>query len=191
MGGDETVADGTSESPSSSEAGIQFYALYLTRFAEGFGFTTLLTLLPAYIDTLQPQDCRLLGLTVSAGLIIGLYTTGFTLTQTVAVVPLARVGDRFDKRTVLLVVIGFGAGVYALFPLVDSSVSFIAVRAVQGVAVTGAGLMTLALVGQLATVNARAERIGRANAASFLRRFSAHCSSGGCSTCPCSPRSLA
>jgi len=168
VGGDETVADETSKSPSNSEAGIQFYALYLARFAEGFGFITLLTLLPAYINTLQPQETTVLGLTVSAGFIIGLYTTGFTLAQTVAVVPLAWAGDRFDKRTVLLVVIGFGAGVYALFPLVDSSVSFIAVRAVQGVAVTGAGLMTLSLVGQLATVSTRAERIGRANAASFF-----------------------
>ncbi|WP_442909362.1 MFS transporter [Halovenus sp. HT40] len=147
---------------------VQFYVLYLTRFAEGFGFITLLTLLPAYINTLQPQETTILGLTVSAGFIIGMYTTGFTLAQTVAVVPLAWAGDRFDKRTILLVILGLGAGVYALFPLVDSSASFILIRALQGVAVTGAGLMTLSLVGELATMSTRAKRIGRANAASFL-----------------------
>jgi MFS family permease len=159
-------------------ADLQFYVLYLTRFAEGFGFITLLTLLPAYINTLDPQGTTILGLSISAGFIIGMYTTGFTLAQTVAVVPLAWAGDRFDKRTVLLVVLGLGAGVYALFPLVDSSASFIFIRALQGVAVTGAGLMTLSLVGQLATVSTRAERIGRANAASFLASILGSLSAG-------------
>jgi MFS family permease len=145
----------------------QFLALYLTRFAEGFGFVTLLTLLPTYINTLDPQAVTVAGLTVSAGFVIGMYTTGFTLAQTAAVVPLAWAGDRFDKRRVLLGVLGAGACVYALFPLVDSSASFIAVRALQGVAVTGAGLMTLSLVGQIADAGTRADKIGKANAASF------------------------
>ena len=145
----------------------QFWALYLTRFAEGFGFITLLTLLPTYINTLDPQATTVLGVTISAGFVIGMYTTGFTLAQTVAVVPLAWAGDRFDKRLVLLGVLGVGAGVYALFPLVDSSVTFILVRALQGLVVTGAGLMTLSLVGQIADVGTRADKIGKANAASF------------------------
>jgi MFS family permease len=159
-------------------ANLQFYVLYLTRFAEGFGFITLLTLLPAYINTLDPQGTTILGLSISAGLIIGMYTTGFTLAQTAAIVPLAWAGDRFDKRNVLLGVLGLGAGVYALFPLVDSSASFIFIRALQGVAVTGAGLMTLSLVGQLATVSTRAKRIGRANAASFLASILGSLSAG-------------
>ena len=145
----------------------QFWALYLTRFAEGFGFITLLTLLPTYINTLDPQATTVLGVTISAGFVIGMYTTGFTLAQTVAVVPLAWAGDRFDKRLVLLGVLGVGAGVYALFPLVDSSGTFILVRALQGLVVTGAGLMTLSLVGQIADVGTRADKIGKANAASF------------------------
>jgi len=145
----------------------QFWALYLTRFAEGFGFITLLTLLPTYINTLDPQATTVLGVSISAGFIIGMYTTGFTLAQTVAVIPLAWAGDRFDKRLVLLLVLGVGAGVYALFPLVDSSGSFILVRALQGLVVTGAGLMTLSLVGQIADVGTRADKIGKANAASF------------------------
>ncbi|TKX85124.1 MFS transporter [Halorubrum sp. SS5] len=145
----------------------QFWALYLTRFAEGFGFITLLTLLPTYINTLDPQATTVLGVTVSAGFIIGMYTTGFTLAQTVAVVPLAWAGDRFDKRLVLLAVLGVGAGVYALFPLVDTSGTFILVRALQGLVVTGAGLMTLSLVGQIADAGTRADKIGKANAASF------------------------
>ena len=145
----------------------QFWALYLTRFAEGFGFITLLTLLPTYINALDPQATTILGVTVSAGFVIGMYTTGFTLAQTVAVVPLAWAGDRFDKRLVLLGVLGVGAGVYALFPLVDSSGTFVLVRALQGLVVTGAGLMTLSLVGQIAETGTRADKIGKANAASF------------------------
>ena len=145
----------------------QFWALYLTRFAEGFGFITLLTLLPTYINALDPQATTVLGVTVSAGFVIGMYTTGFTLAQTVAVVPLAWAGDRFDKRLVLLAVLGVGAGVYALFPLVDSSATFVLVRALQGLVVTGAGLMTLSLVGQVAAAGTRADKIGKANAASF------------------------
>ncbi|ELZ36331.1 major facilitator superfamily MFS_1 [Halorubrum saccharovorum DSM 1137] len=145
----------------------QFWALYLTRFAEGFGFITLITLLGTYINTLDPQATTVLGVTISAGFIIGMYTTGFTLAQTVAVIPLAWAGDRFDKRTVLLGVLAVGAGVYALFPLADTSASFILVRALQGFVVTGAGLMTLSLVGQIADVGTRADRIGKANAAAF------------------------
>ena len=152
---------------SNADRRTQFWALYLTRFAEGFGFITLLTLLPTYINTLDPQATTVLGVTISAGFVIGMYTTGFTLAQTAAVIPLAWAGDRFDKRLVLLGVLGVGTGVYALFPLVDSSGSFILVRALQGVVVTGAGLMTLSLVGQIADVGTRADKIGKANAASF------------------------
>ncbi len=156
----------------------QFWILYLTRFAEGFGFITLLTLLPTYINVLDPQATTILGITISAGFVIGMYTTGFTLAQTLAVVPLAWAGDRFDKRTVLLCVLAVGAVVYALFPLVDSSGSFILVRALQGIAVTGAGLMTLSLVGELASVGTRADRIGKANAASFLASIVGSLSAG-------------
>lgn len=157
---------------------IQFWALYLTRFAEGFGFITLLTLLPTYINTLNPEATTILGITVSAGVIIGMYTTGFTLAQTVAVIPLAWAGDRFDKRTILLLVLGVGAGVYALFPLVDSSASFIGIRALQGVVVTGAGLMSLSLVGQVADMGTRADKIGKANAASFAASIVGSLSAG-------------
>jgi len=178
----ETAADGNDGAPTphgnGEAADLQFYVLYLTRFAEGFGFITLLTLLPTYINTLDPQATTVLGVTISAGFIIGTYTTGFTLAQAVAVVPLAWAGDRFDKRTVLLAVLGVGAGVYALFPLVDSSASFVLIRALQGVAVTGAGLMSLSLVGQLATAGTRAHRIGRANAASFLASIVGSLSAG-------------
>lgn len=149
------------------ETRLQFWSLYLTRFADGFGFITLVTLLPFYINELDPSDTSILGFTIGAGIIIGLYTTGFTIAQTAAVIPLAWGGDRYDKRTILLAVLGLGAVIYLLFPLVDSSASFIALRAAQGIAVTGAGLMTLSLVGQIATVGTRARQIGKANAASF------------------------
>jgi len=52
----------------------QFWALHLTRFAEELGFITLVTLLPTYINTLDPQATTILGVTVSAGFNIGMYT---------------------------------------------------------------------------------------------------------------------
>lgn len=146
---------------------IQFWILYLTRFAEGFGFITLITLLPYYINVLDPSGATILGFTISAGFIIGMYTSGFTLVQTLTVVPISWAGDRFDKRTVLLSVLFLGIIVYSLFPLVDSSISFILVRGLQGIAVTGVALMSLSLVGQYADVGTRANYIGKANAASF------------------------
>jgi MFS family permease len=177
--GDSDRTGGTNgRGPDEEAHDLQFWVLYLTRFAQGFGFITLITLLPTYINTLDPQSTTILGITISAGFIIGMYTTGFTLAQTLAVVPLAWAGDRFDKRTVLLVAIGLGAGVYALFPLVDSSASFILVRALQGVAVTGSGLMTLSLMGELATVGTRADRIGKANAAAFAASILGSLSAG-------------
>jgi len=163
---------------SNADERTQFWALYLTRFAEGFGFITLITLLPTYINTLDPQATTVLGVTISAGFIIGMYTTGFTLAQTATVVPLAWAGDRFDKRTVLLSVLAVGAGVYALFPLVDSSLTFVGVRALQGVVVTGASLMSLSLVGQIADVGTRADKIGKANAASFAASIVGSLSAG-------------
>jgi MFS family permease len=156
----------------------QFYALYLTRFAGGFGFITLVTLLPKYIAALDPSAVTVLGVTVGAGLVIGMFTTGFTLAQTVAVVPLAWAGDRFDKRLVLVGTLGLGTVAYALFPLVDSSLGFVLVRALQGVAVTGAGLMSLALVGELATTGTRANHIGKANAARFAASILGSISAG-------------
>jgi MFS family permease len=157
---------------------LQFYALYLTRFAGGFGFITLVTLLPKYIEALDPAAVTVLGVTLGAGLVIGMFTTGFTLAQTVAVVPLAWAGDRFDKRLVLVGTLGLGTVAYALFPLVDSSLGFVLVRGLQGVAVTGAGLMSLALVGELAATGTRANHIGRANAARFAASILGSISAG-------------
>jgi len=144
---------------------LQFWILYLTRFAQGFGVISLITLLGPYITELDPSATTILGLTISAGIVIGLFTTGFTLAQTVAVVPLAWAGDRYDKRSVLLLTLGLGTIVYAMFPFVDSAWGFIGVRALQGIAVTGTGLMALSLVGQIADVGTRANAIGKANAA--------------------------
>ncbi|SFR69278.1 MFS transporter [Halogeometricum limi] len=158
---------------------IQFYALYLTRFAGGFGVITLVTLLPQYIQTLDPTGVSVFGLfSVGAGFVIGMYTTGFTLAQTVAVVPLAWAGDRLDKGTVLVSVLALGTAAYALFPFVDSSLAFIGARALQGVAVTGAGLMSLALVGEISSVGTRANNIGKANASAFAASILGSLSAG-------------
>jgi MFS family permease len=155
-----------------------FLALYLSRFAGGFGFITLATLLPKYIEALDPTATTVLGVTLSAGVIIGLFTTGFTFSSAVAVVPVAWWGDRGDKRRVLLAGLILGVGVYAAYPLVDSSLTFILLRVVQGLVFVALSLMALGMVGQLATTETRANYIGKANAWSFAASIVGSLSAG-------------
>jgi MFS family permease len=155
-----------------------FFALYLSRFAGGFGFITLAALLPKYIDTLDPSAVTLLGVTVSAGVVIGLFTTGFTLSSGLAVVPVAWWGDRGDKRNVLLVGLLLGVGVYAAYPFVGSSLAFILLRVGQGVVFIAISLMALGLVGQLATRGTRANYIGKANSWAFVASIVGSLSAG-------------
>lgn len=129
---------------------MRFYALYLTRFANGFWFITLITLMPEYVDLLDPS-----------GLTLGMFYTGFTPAQTIAVVPLAWLDDRYDRRGVLLSVLVTAIVTYVLFAAVSPSVTFVSVRALQGVAVTGSGLISLALVGELAEPGTRANNMVR------------------------------
>ena len=145
----------------------QLQALFLTRFATAFGIVTLLTLLPTYIDLLDPQ-----------GFVLGMFATGLTLAQAGAVVPVSYLGDRFDKRTVLLAGLGLAAAVYGLFPLVGSSWGFVFVRGLQGIAATAAGLLGLALVGQLAQDSARGTTIGTSNAWRFAAAIGGSLSAG-------------
>jgi MFS family permease len=139
-----------------NEDSRQFYALYVTRFAGGFGLSALALLIPKYANALN-----------ASGFMVGLFFTGFTLSQTAAVVPLAWAGDRYDKRSVLLGVLGLGLLTYAAFPLVSSSWGLVVARGAQGIVATGMGLLSLALVGELATAETRANHIGKANAWRF------------------------
>jgi MFS family permease len=134
----------------------QLYALYISRFASSFGLITLLTLLPKYIDLFDPS-----------GVVIGMFTTGLTLAQAAAVIPLTYVGDRYDKRTVLLGSLGVGILAYGSFAFVSSSAGFIVTRGLQGIAATGMALMALALVGELAPEEERANVIGKSNSWRF------------------------
>jgi MFS family permease len=140
--------------PGDDGRGLQFGSLYLTRFAASLGATTLLTLLPFYVNVLNPS-----------GIVVGLFTTALTLAATVAVIPLGYAGDRYDKRTVLLAGLAVAVAAYAAFPFVETSLGFVAARTLQGFSIVGTGLLSLALVGELAPADARANRIGRYNAA--------------------------
>ena len=155
-----------------NEEKLQFYALYLTRFASGFGFVTLLTLLPKYITMFE-----------ASGLVVGLFTTAFTGAQTLATIPLAWAGDRGDKRLVLVGVLGLSVASYVAFALVSTpaagSWQFIVVRGLQGIAVTGSGLMSLALVGELSPPDQRANHIGKANAWRLAAGILGSLSAGG------------
>nr|WP_277552638.1 MFS transporter [Halobaculum sp. YSMS11] len=140
----------------SSASRLQFWTLYLSRFAGGFGSIALIIVLPKIATDLGID-----------GVAFGLLYTAYTLAQTAAVVPLAWAGDRYDKRLVLLGTLAVGIATYGAFSVVSDNAGLLAVRGMQGIVFTGMGLMTLGLVGELATKQSRANHIGKANAASF------------------------
>lgn len=137
----------------SSSEQAKYYPLYLVAFVHNVGLIAITTLLPTYIDLLRPS-----------GLAIGLFISAFTFSQTIAVVPLGWAGDRFDKRGILLATLGTCALAYALFPFVETTAGFIAVRTIQGLSVVGVGLLGVALIGELAGPNERATLLGNYNA---------------------------
>jgi len=142
-------------------------ALFFTRFASAFGLVTLLTLLPTYIDILG-----------ATGFVVGMFVTGLTLAQAIAVIPVSYLGDRYDKRTILLVGLALAAAVYGGFIFVDTSLGFILVRGIQGIAATIAGLLGLALVGQLAKDSKRGNTIGKSNSWRFAADIGGTLSAG-------------
>lgn len=132
---------------------IRFYPLYLTRFAGSLGFIVLLTLLPTYIEELG-----------ATGVVAGLFVTALGVGRTLAIVPVGWAGDRFDKRLVLLGSLALSTVAYALFAVVDTSLGFIVARTLQGLGLVGTGMVSLALVGDLAAADDRARQIGKYNA---------------------------
>lgn len=131
---------------------FRYYSLYLVAFANSAGLITITTLLPKYIDILNPS-----------GVALGFFITGLTLAQTFAIIPLGWAGDKFDKRTILLGTLIVCAGAYAFFPLVQTSAGFIAVRFLQGLSTVGVGLLGLSLIGELSNGDERANMIGKYN----------------------------
>lgn len=131
---------------------FQFYSLYLSRAVSSLGLITLLTLLPTYIEQLG-----------ATGVIAGLFVTGFSIGRTVAIVPLGWAADRYDKRALLLISLLLSGVAYAMFPLVDTSAGFIIARAFQGLGVVGTGMISVALIGDIATADKRANQIGKYN----------------------------
>ena len=114
---------------------------------------TLLTLLPTYIDILNPS-----------GIVIGLFVTGITLAQGIAILPFGWAGDRYNKQRILLIGLLICAIAYTLFAFVSSSASFIAIRFVQGLGFVGVSLLALAFISELAPISKRANTIGKYNA---------------------------
>jgi MFS family permease len=131
----------------------RFYPLYLTRFAASLGYIILLTLLPNYIEQLG-----------ATGLLAGLFVTALGVGRTVAIVPVGWAADRFDKRSVLLASLGVSTAAYAMFAVVDTSIGFVVARTLQGLGLVGTGLVSLAMVGDLAGTTDRGRQIGKYNA---------------------------
>ncbi len=132
---------------------LPFYSVYFLAFANAMGLLTLMTLLPTYIDLLEPS-----------GIVIGLFVTGVTLAQGVAIVPYGWAGDRYNKQRLLLVGIAICGIAYVLFAFVTTSAGFVGVRFIQGLGVVGVGLLSLAFVSEIAPEEDRAVTIGKYNA---------------------------
>lgn len=131
---------------------FRFYPLYLTRFAGSLGFIVLLTLLPNYIEQLG-----------ATGVVAGLFVTALGIGRMLAIVPVGWAADRFDKRGVLLLSLGLSTAAYALFIVVETSSGFIVARTLQGLGIVGTGMVSLALVGDIAATGDRARQIGKYN----------------------------
>ncbi len=128
---------------------LRFYPLYLTRFVGSLGFVVLLTLMPTYIERLG-----------ATGLVVGLFVSALGIGRALAVVPVGWAADRYDKRAVLVGSLLLSAVAYGLFPVVESATGFVLARGLQGLSVVGAGMVGLALVGDVAGDDERANRIG-------------------------------
>lgn len=131
---------------------LQFSSLYLTRFAASFGFMTVLTLLPEYIEAIG-----------ATGVTIGIFITALELARTIGIVPLGWAGDRYEKRTILVVALVVSLLAYLLFARARDVNGFLVARVLQGLGLTGTGLLGLALIGELAPKDSRANRIGKYN----------------------------
>jgi len=132
---------------------LQFSSLYVMRFAGSFGFMSVLTLLPDFIEALG-----------ATGLTIGVFVTALELARTVGIVPIAWAGDRYSKKTVLLIGLALSVLAYLTFAVISSIEGFLGARFLQGLGMTGVGLLGLALIGDLAPADSRANYIGKYNA---------------------------
>jgi len=131
---------------------LQYYSLYLVTFAGSFGFITVVTLLPTYIDLLNPS-----------GALVGLFVSALAIARAVGIGPVAWAGDRYDKRTVLLASLAVSVLAYLSFAVIETSYGFLTSRVLQGFGIVGTGLLGLALVSELAPAGERANVIGKYN----------------------------
>lgn len=95
---------------------------------------------------------------------VGLFITALEIARTIGIVPLGWAGDRYDKRTVLVGALVVSVVAYLAFSVITSVEGFLAARFIQGLGLTGTGLLGLALVGDLAPDAERANHIGKFNA---------------------------
>jgi MFS family permease len=130
----------------------RFYPLYLTRFVGSLGYITLLPLLSTCIEQLG-----------ATGVTAGLFVTALGIGRGVALVPLRWAADHFGKRTILLGSLALSGAAYTSFTVVESSTRFIFARTIQGLGIVGTGMVSLALVGDLAADDDRANQSGKYN----------------------------
>jgi MFS family permease len=150
----DTETDDTPETAQDQQATqFGYYALYLTRFSLGLGLTMLATFIPEYSKLLEATPYW-----------IGLFTTGFSLSATLTVLPMGWVSDRYDKRLVLLLGLVSSVAAYIIFLFVDSVQMLTFGRILQGLSMSMAALTVLSLVGAMAGEDERGKRIGTLNA---------------------------
>ncbi len=137
---------------------MAFFALYLSRFAVGLGATMLVTFIPIYTKLLEATPFW-----------IGLFTTGYAISGFFTILPVGWISDRYSKKMMLIGAMVVSALSYGAFMLVSGVHSLTLARILQGVAITAGGMVSLALVGEIAGEGERAQSIGIYNA---VRNFS-------------------
>lgn len=132
-------------------------ALNLAVLAVGLDGTVLTIALPTLAGALHAGESDLQW-----------FTSGYLLVLAAAMLPAALLGDRYGRKTVLVVSLGLFAAGSAACAFAPSAAVFIAVRAVLGAAGAGVIVMALASISVLFDESERPKAIGVWSAANFL-----------------------
>ena len=98
----------------------KFIPLYLSRFSVSLSMTMLLTFIAIYADIYD-----------ASGFWVGMFTTSFMLAQTLTILPIGWISDKYGKRMVLFWGLGILSVSYILFILVQGVYSLAIARAFQ------------------------------------------------------------
>lgn len=139
--------------------------LMITAFVDMVGLLMVLPLLPFYADRLVgPNGIRVLGMTLNAGVAVGLLVSAFTVAQLLSAPMWGRFSDKWGRRPALLVALGASAVAYVIFGYATSLAVLFLSRLVQGAGGGTVGVIQ-AYVADVARPEDRAKSLGWLSAA--------------------------